>query len=491
VRYGTHKKDNEKEFLPPGILLRNIRNNGSIMENFMFDWLKRKRKNLPRLKEIENYSAREAEFLPAGLEVVETPPTYAGRIAVWTIAALMAAILLWSIFGTVDEVAVTTGKIIPDGYVRTLQAYDKGIVRTIYVTEGQKVSKGDVLMELDPTISEADLAKVRKQAAYARLRLERLQAEKNGGAFHPDRNSTDLDEKEISSEQALFASREADYHTRLYAAQQEAAKAEAELRSSKIDLAKLRSLYAIEADKENRYAALVDEAAIAEISLIDQRGRRIAVEESANEQEETVSGNSAALSKAIWDLANVKAERQLSIDQEIDQTQQELFQANEELKKAAEQHELIKILAPDDGYVSNLQVHTLGSVVTTAQALMELVPEGTRLEIETWAQNKDIGFLQEGQEADVKIESFDYQKYGVVSAKLTNISPNSIEDPEQGRVYRLLLTPEKDTIDIEGRKVPLSSGMNVTAEIKTRKKHIYEFFLEPFKTYKSEFLRER
>ena len=197
------------------------------------------------------------------------------------------------------------------------------------------------------------------------------------------------------------------------------------------------------------------------------------------------------LSKAIWDLANVKAERQLSIDQEIDQTQQELFQANEELKKAAEQHELIKILAPDDGYVSNLQVHTLGSVVTTAQALMELVPEGTRLEIETWAQNKDIGFLQEGQEADVKIESFDYQKYGVVSAKLTNISPNSIEDPEQGRVYRLLLTPEKDTIDIEGRKVPLSSGMNVTAEIKTRKKHIYEFFLEPFKTYKSEFLRER
>ena len=97
----------------------------------MFDWLKRKRKNLPRLKEIENYSAREAEFLPAGLEVVETPPTYAGRIAVWTIAALMAAILLWAIFGTVDEVAVTTGKIIPDGYVRTLQAYDKGIVRTI------------------------------------------------------------------------------------------------------------------------------------------------------------------------------------------------------------------------------------------------------------------------------------------------------------------------------------------------------------------------
>ena len=100
MRYGTHKKDNEKEFLPPGILFRNIRNHGSIMENFMFDWLKRKRKNLPRLKEIENYSAREAEFLPAGLEVVETPPTYAGRIAVWTIAALMAAILLWAIFGT-------------------------------------------------------------------------------------------------------------------------------------------------------------------------------------------------------------------------------------------------------------------------------------------------------------------------------------------------------------------------------------------------------
>ena len=442
------------------------------------------------IKNIEEYSTREAEFLPGGMEVIATPPSYAGRVILWTIMVLISCIFLWIILGTVDEVAVTNGKIIPNGYVRTLQADDKGIIKNIYVNEGQKVHKGDVLMELDPTVSAADLAKIQKSAAYAQLEFDRLTAEKEEHPFTP-KTSAGVDEKDLAMEKFLYEERIAQYQTKFRAAQQQVMQAQSALRSANIEFGKQKDLYAIEANKENRLEILLEENAISEINLLDQRGKRISAENGLHEQSETVDEQSALLEKSKADLNAVSAERQMDIATNLLQAQQNLFNANEELKKASEKNELIKIIAPDDGYVSNLQVHTLGGIVTEAQQLMEIVPEGVSLEIESWAENKDIGFLKEGQIAEVKVETFNYQKFGTIPAKLISISPNAIEDTDKGRIYRLLLEPDRETIDVEGKKVQLSSGMSVTAEIKTRKKHIYEFFLEPFKKYQNEFLRER
>lgn len=450
------------------------------------------RKGLRRLKPHaeERFTKRQTTFLPEEVAVTETPPPYAGRIIIWTIVIFVAVIFMWMIFGTVDEVAVTSGKMIPDGYVRTLQAEDKGIIQKICVSEGQFVHAGDVLMELDPTMSEADLAKIKQTAAHSRLEIARLTAERDGSPFEPEKvEGADADD--IANEKNLYQSRLGEHKTLLMAAKALVNQGQSSLRGAQIASAKDGELYRIEADKENRYEMLSEANAIAQITYLDQQAKRISAENAYYEQQQTVGEQSAALDKAQSDYDRIAAEWLLDINTNLTKAQQELAAAEEELKKADEKNRLIQIVAPDDGYVSNLTVHTVGGVVTAAQPLVEIVPRDTPLKLEAWAENKDIGFLHEGQTAQVKVETFEFQKYGTIPAKVVNISPNSVDDPDKGRVYRLILEPEADTIKVDDEEVPLLSGMNVTAEIKTRSKHIYEYFLEPFRKYKSEFLRER
>jgi hemolysin D len=168
------------------------------------------------------------------------------------------------------------------------------------------------------------------------------------------------------------------------------------------------------------------------------------------------------------------------------------FQAYmEEVKKAEEIDRLSRIVAPIDGKVSQLAVHTVGGIVTAAQALMEIVPEDAEIQVEAWVANKDIGFIQQGQPAEVKIETFSFQRYGTIGATVVDISPDAVEDKEKGRVYRVLLSLDKNSFIVNDRKAAISSGMTATGEIKIKQKRIIEFFLDPFRQYQSEALRER
>lgn len=136
-------------------------------------------------------------------------------------------------------------------------------------------------------------------------------------------------------------------------------------------------------------------------------------------------------------------------------------------------------------------MHTVGGVVTAAQILMLIVPEGAPVEIEAWVENKDIGFLTSGQPAEIKVETFNFQKFGTLSGTLLEISSDAVDDKEKGLLYRALFRTDQDYFEFNEKKVPLSPGMAATAEVKTREKRIIEYFLDPFMKYRSEALRER
>lgn len=122
---------------------------------------------------------------------------------------------------------------------------------------------------------------------------------------------------------------------------------------------------------------------------------------------------------------------------------------------------------------------------------MAVVPEDASLEVEAWVANRDIGFVKPGQRAEIKIETFSFQKYGTIGADVVEISPDAIEDKEKGRVYRVALKLDKDNVLVNDKEVYLAPGMTVSAEIKIKQKRIIEFFLDPFRQYQSEALRER
>ena len=123
---------------------------------------------------------------------------------------------------------------------------------------------------------------------------------------------------------------------------------------------------------------------------------------------------------------------------------------------------------------------------------MLIVPDDAQMEIEAWVANKDIGFVYDGQNAEIKVETFNFQKYGTLDATLAEVSSDAVEDKDKGLIYRVLLRTNIDYFALaNNRTVKLRPGMAVTAEIKTRQKRIIEYFMDPFIKYKSEGLRER
>lgn len=447
-------------------------------------------KQLLNGKSNEQWQQSETEFLPAALEVLETPPSPVGRALLWTFFILIISIVVWTFVGHVDEIAVAPGKLIPVGYVKTVQAEDKGVVKAIHVKEGQKVSQGQLLLELDTTFTAADMARLKKEVAYYRLEIERLTAEMEDRVFMPQKDP-DLEDKDISFQLGLYHSRLAEYKTKLAAAEFNVSQSEASLRSSRANYEKYSSLYEIAREKERRIEQLVSENAVSTFTLFDHQAKRLELEHSMAAQLSEISRLEWAILQSQEAVAAIKAERNRDITSKLVDDRKQFQAYMEEVKKAEEKDRLSRIVAPIDGKVSQLAVHTVGGIVTAAQPLLEIVPENVELQVEAWVANKDIGFVQQGQPAEVKIETFSFQRYGTLGATVVDISPDAVEDKEKGRVYRVLLSLDKNSFIVNDRYAAISPGMTATGEIKIRQKRIIEFFLDPFRQYQSEALRER
>ena len=436
---------------------------------------------------------RETEFLPAILEVTETPPSPTGRLVMWTILALLVAGILWACVGKINEVAVATGKVIPTGQVKTVQVKNKGIIKEIKVKEGDRVKEGDVLVVMDPTSTGADYDNLKKRAAYFSLDIDRLNAELEGKPFAP-KDDPDLESRDIAAETALYQSRTSQNRSERLAAEMGVTQKQSALRAEQTNYDKYAEVLSIAQEKENRLEDLVAQNAIAEFQLLEQRSQRIQYEKTAQAQADTIAKAQAEMAEAQQKLDNVDAAYKKDIMTALVDARKNYYALEEEIKKADENNRLSTITAPCDGRVYSLAVHTVGGIVTDAQPLMMIVPDDVTLEFEVWADNKDIGFIKEGQEAEVKVDTFNFQKFGVVKADVEEISADAnsdSKDPAKDKKFRLVLRPTDDNIMIFGKKAELTPGMSVNAEIKIREKRIIDFFMDPFRRYTSEALRER
>ena len=435
---------------------------------------------------------QETEFLPAILEVTETPPSPTGRLVMWSILTLLVVGILWSVLGHINEVAVAPGKVIPTGQVKTIQVKNKSIVKEIHVKEGQHVEKGDTLVVMDPTSTDADYDSLNKRAAYYALDIQRLEAELNGTSFSP-KSDPNLELKDITAEQSLYQSRVSQHRAEMEAAANAVNQKQAALNAERVNLNKYDEMLEIAREKERRLIELTKENAISEFQLFEQTSQRINYEKTAAAQLDLINRAEAELSEAQAKLSNLDAAYKKDVMASLVESRKQYYALTEESKKADENQRLSTVVAPCSGTVYNLAVHTEGGVVTDAQPLMVIVPDGVELEFEVWAENKDIGFIKEGQEVEVKVATFNFQKFGMLTAYVDEISADSNSDksdPEKNKRFRLLLKLDENTLK-ENPDIHINPGMEVTAEIKIKEKRIIEFFLDPFRRYTHESLRER
>ena len=436
----------------------------------------------------------EAQFLPAALSLQETPLSPAPRVVTWMLIAFAALTLLWANFGHLDVVASAQGKLVPNGSVKTIQPFETATVKAIRVADGQSVKAGDVLIELDGTIAEADHARVQGDLSSARLQVARGQAmlDALGGARPPALTQpAGVDRLKFADAQRLLAGQMAEVQAKQGRIEADMHKREAELRSTRELVRKLEQTVPIAKERARDFKNLVDQNFASRHGYLEREQARIEQEADLANLRSRLEELEAALQETRGQRSELIAEtRRASLDS-INEGQQKVATLEQELLKANSRGELSQLTAPVDGTVQQLMVHTVGGVVTPAQPVMVIVPRENVLEVEAFLENKDIGFVRENQEAEVKIETFQYTKYGTMKAKVTSVSHDAISDEKRGLIYAVRVKLEKGSINVDGRPVSLSPGMAVTVEIKTDKRRVIDYFLSPLKVHVQESMRER
>ncbi len=453
--------------------------------------------------------ASDREFLPAALEILDTPPSPVATALMLSICGIVVAALAWSTIGHLDIHAVAPGRIQPSGRTKIVQPLEAGRVAAVHVELGKQVAAGDVLIELDPTETAADLEALSRELESARAELARrraaIAAAQNGeqgevAANYPASVSEAVRRREhglLLADVDQLRTTIAGLKAQLVERQATKSRLESSIKARKklLDLSKER----VGMREEIRTRGAGSRALIIEAELqyenfattdASERGQLV-------EAEASIGSLGKRVEQAASQFVAEQTQKLVDIDRRRDRLEQEII-------KARSRTERTRLKAPINGTVQQLSVSTLGQVVSSGQALMSVVPIDAPLEVEVMIANKDIGFVRVGQPASVKIDAFPFTRYGTIEAEVVKVSDDAVEEGNvtgmmdavsaargqsggsakaggggQNLVFPATLRLLKSTIKVEGKDIPLGPGMTVAAEIKTGRRRAISYLLSP------------
>jgi hemolysin D len=462
----------------------------------------------------ERQRRAEREFLPAALEIIETPVSPAGRIMMGVIALLIVVGVVWACIGRLDIVATANGRVIPSGQIKLIQPLEIGVVHRINVAEGDHVAAGESLIELDPTSNAADRDKIEHDLMQAELEIARLRAVLSEA---PERFAPSplADPALVDGSLRQLMAQLAQHKAKLAGIDRQIAAKTAEREQAKSLIEKLDASIPLLQQKFDVYQQL----------LLNKYTSTIARLEAERQLSEATHDRATAVHQVEAAEANIAALTQQRIEADADFHRQAFDDLRKTIQYAAEQREdLIKakrrtglqvLRAPVSGTIEQVSVHTIGGVVQPAQTLMVVVPDNSKLEVEAMLPNRDAGFVHAGQPAEVKVEAFTYTRYGLLHGEVRLVSrdalhserdaPDPDREQEAGKssargaqssspadsAYVARISLAEATVETEQGPIPLEPGMTVTAEIKTGDRPLITYLLSPFMRYRHEALRER
>jgi hemolysin D len=454
----------------------------------------------------------ELAFLPAALEIVETPPSPIGRAIGVTIILLFCAALGWSWWGTIDIVASATGKIVPSGRTKVIQPFETGVVRSIRAQDGQVVKAGDVLIELDPTVNAAERDHLHNDLLAEQLNIARLRAALAGGD-NPVADFTppaDADAALIRTQRQLLLNQVTEHRAKIAALARQQAQKEAEQATTAATIHKLETMIPVIQPRVDIRKTLMDKELGSKLTYFETLQLLVEQQEELSVQKSHLHEAEAAMAAIRETRGQAEAEYRHTLSDELAKAEQKANGLTQDLIKAEQKTRLQLLTAPVDGVVQQLAIHTVGGVVTPAQSVLVIVPSDSRLEIDATVSNRDIGFVHAGQEAEIKVDTFNFTRYGLLHGQVLSVSQDAIiherqndrprelgtqndssEPKGQELNYSARISLDRTQMQIDDRMVNLSAGMAVTVEIKTGSRVILSYLLSPLLRYQQETLRER
>ncbi|MBR4021692.1 MAG: HlyD family efflux transporter periplasmic adaptor subunit [Ruminococcus sp.] len=391
------------------------------------------------------------DFMPSLLEIIERPAHKAGTVIIVGIFTLLIAAVIWACCSKIDVVVTSTGSIQPVGNINVVKSYSSGTVKSINAVEGQYVNQGDVLIELDTEALDIDVNQLNSQKMILDAQHE---------IYTMIKDSKDMSTVKIT-----------DYETELQPYIQAILDSDTNYQNTLANLEKEKS----NADLNHQ---------IAQIQLEEYKS--YGSKRQREMQELVVQQNALAMEQADIKINDTKTQYSAQINSQLSQISSQLDEIEANLEKYRLSKEYQNITSPVDGYVNSVAVNTLGETVTSAQDMVTIVPVNTPVEMVCYVKNMDIADIETGMEAEIKLEAYSYNKYGTVKGTVKHISPSSFSSEQLGSVYLVKI----NITDIP-KGINLTSGLSGSVEIKTGKRTVMSYFLDPIIKGFGESLKEK
>ena len=456
-----------------------------------------------------------------GKAVQELPPLYT-RLLAGTISVVIFGAISWAHFSEIDEVATATGELIASTQVRPVTALGNGSILAVKVKEGDRVTKDQILIQRDPNFQQTDVNRLAKSSQLIEDDLQRLQAERSGektaGTIIQDEllNSRLLDYKAKQAAAESEAKRQQSImnqaQVRLSRLQENLANAKITFSNVQKNLENTKSLRSmldsnlqIAQQREENLRTLFQPGALPRVdyleaqerlnraktemirsadeitkiqnNLTEAKDKITSLEKDIAAQFQEINQAEQAYQTARNQNIRLTSERQSEILTQINKRQEELTNVAGQLEQARKQKDGETIKAPFAGTIYKIKA-TKGPV-QSGEELLSILPAGEEMLLEVKVLNRDIGFINQGMKAKVKIATFPFQEFGVVEGQVLQISPNATIDKELGLVFPTRIKLSKHSLNVRGKEVEFNPGMVANAEIVTRKKSVLTFIVEP------------
>ena len=391
------------------------------------------------------------DFMPSLLEIIERPAHKAGTVIIVGFFTLLAAAVIWACLSKIDVVVTASGSVQPKGNINVVKTYAGGTVKSINVSVGAFVKKGETLINLDTESLDIDEKKLENQKKILEMQKEIYQKINKGEDI--SKLKIDKYDDELQPYVKAIKDSDASYKNTLESLEKE---------KSTADLNK--QIAEIQREEYNENGS--------------DRQKRM--------QELTVNQYQEAIEEADLKIKDAKMQYSVQINSKITEINGQIDEINSDLEKYKLSKEYQQITSPVDGYVNSIAVNTVGQAVSSAEELVTIVPENAEPEMVCYIKNMDIADIEVGTETEIKLEAYPYNKYGTVKGNVTYISPSAFVNEKMGSVYlvKINITEIPDGIDI-------ISGLSGNIEIKIGKRSVMDYFLDPIKKGFGESLKEK
>jgi len=418
-------------------------------------------------------------------------PMPSWRLFAWPVMFLLVMAMGWSYFVELDEVAVASGEVVPQGSVRTVQHLEGGIVQELYVADGDFVRRGDSLLLLDLASGGTNLEELLVRLDSELLVRARLTAEAEGTDVAFPQDVAARRPALVGAQRQAFDARKREMVSRLNVMREQITQKELETDELKARTTAVRRNLTLAQERLKISQSLLDEGLTAKIEHLELEAEVESLDGELKGLGPSLPKAIAAVEEAAQRLEEGEDRFRREAQDELGTVQQNIARINELLIQAREQGSRAEIKSPIDGVVKNLKYNTIGGVVRPGEPILEIVPTSEQLVVEAKLNPTERGFIRAGMSAVVKVSTYDFARYGGLNGEVIRVAPDTSLNEDGSPYFKVIVQTDRNFLGRDEADLPITPGMQATVDIHTGQKSVLNYLIRPVLKLKHEAFRER